>query len=199
MEDIILIGSGGHAKSIIEIIESKNEFRIKGLVIEKNSQNKEILCYEALGNDKDLKDLKNNFNYAFIAIGFIKNTQRKLSIAENLYSLNFKLPKLYSNFAIVSKYAEVGDGTSIGHGAIVNSSTKIGENCIINSKALVEHDVEIGNFSHISTGVIINGGTKIGDNCFIGSGAIIREGLQIPNGSVISAGKRVMGWPIIEN
>ena len=93
MKDIILLGSGGHAKSIIEIIESKNEFRIKGLVIENNSKNKEILGYKVLGSDKDLKHLKNYFNYAFIAIGFIKNNHRKFSIAENLYSLNFKIPK----------------------------------------------------------------------------------------------------------
>ena len=65
------------------------------------------------------------------------------------------------------------------NGVIVNSNVKIGKNCIINSRALIEHDVKIGNNCHISTGSILNGNVEIGDNCFIGSGSILRNGIKI--------------------
>ena len=54
------------------------------------------------------------------------------------------------------------------HHVIVNSNVSIGENCIINNKALLEHDVKIGDNVHISTGCIVNG-SSIGSNTFVGS------------------------------
>ena len=74
------------------------------------------------------------------------------------------------------------------HGSIVNTNVIIGENCIVNSKALIEHDVNIGSNTHISTGAIINGGSCIGENCFIGSGAIVYHEINITDNTIIPAG-----------
>ena len=66
------------------------------------------------------------------------------------------------------------------------------KNCIINSKALVEHDVIIGDHCHIATGAIVNGEVRagneifwqwscykavylIGDKCVIGLGIVIKK------------------------
>jgi len=35
MEDIILIGGGGHCRSVIDVIESENKFLIRGIVDQK--------------------------------------------------------------------------------------------------------------------------------------------------------------------
>jgi len=85
----------------------------------------------------------------------------------------------------------------LGPGEIgfINAGVKIGENCIINSNALVEHDTEIGDFSHISTGALINGGVNIGSHSFIGSGTIIREGIKIPKETILGAGKTILHFP----
>ena len=50
---IIIIGAGGHSKSLINLIASTNEFKILGL-INNSISNKKILDYPILGTDKDL-------------------------------------------------------------------------------------------------------------------------------------------------
>ena len=52
------------------------------------------------------------------------------------------------------------------HNVIINSGTRVGKN-IINTSALLEHDVIVGNNCHISTGSILNGNVKVGnDTCW---------------------------------
>ena len=80
----------------------------------------------------------------------------------------------------------------IMNGVIINSGAKIGQNCIINTRALIEHDVVVGDHSHVSTGVIVNGATRIGSKTFIGSGSIIRNGLIIGDNCLVGMGAVVV-------
>ena len=75
---------------------------------------------------------------------------------------------------------------------IINSGSQIGKNCIINTRALLEHDVVVGDHTHISTGVIINGATRIGRETFIGSGSVIRNGVVIGDNCLIGMGTVVL-------
>ena len=198
MNKILLIGCGGHCKSIIDIIESAEKWKIIGLIGQLKEVGIKNLNYPVIGTDQDLLTLRENCEYSFVAIGKIGLEDKRKSIINNLINLDFLIPSLISKFSTISKYSSIGIGCSIGHGAIINSVAKIGPHCIINSGSIIEHDVNIGEFCHISTGTIINGGVSIGENCFIGSGTIIREGIKIPPNTVISSGKRIMGWPIME-
>ena len=191
-EKIIIIGSGGHAKSVIEVIESVDYWEIIGLIGLKSELNKEVLGYKVLGTDEDLKELRKICKNSFIAIGQIKSSKKRFNIANKLKKLNFELPNIIASSAIVSKHAKIESGTFVGHGPIINASVVVGENSIINSKALLEHDTEIGDFCHISTGALLNGGVKIGEHSFIGSGTIIREGIEIPPKTILRAGKTIL-------
>ena len=65
------------------------------------------------------------------------------------------------------------------HQALVNANAKIGANCIINTKALIEHDVVIENGCHVSTAAVVNGGVCIKKNTFFGSNATSKESVSI--------------------
>ncbi|GAB1465126.1 hypothetical protein MASR2M54_06260 [Aliarcobacter cryaerophilus] len=65
------------------------------------------------------------------------------------------------------------------HHALVNANTKIGKNCIINTKALIEHDAIIEDNCHISTASIINGGVIVKENSFVGSNATSKQYTEI--------------------
>lgn len=196
IQKLILIGCGGHSKSIIDVIESSNEFKIEGLIGLDHELGKTVCGYRVIGTDKNLSNIRNNCSFAFIALGKIGKSENRKRIKIILDNFKFSYPKIKSSGSYISKNAYFGEGTSIGHGVVINAGANIGNHCIINSNSLIEHDVKIGNFTHVSTGALINGNVEIGENSFIGSGAIIRENLKIPNNSIISAGKRVMGWPL---
>lgn len=188
MKTILLVGGGGHCRSIIDVIESHGGYAITGIVQPEKDGLDPVLGYPVIGADDDLPKLTHANQSAIVTVGQIKTFAVRQRLFERLRECHAVMPVIVSPRAYVSSHAFLADGTAIMHGAFVNAGARIGVNGIINSLALIEHDVTIGDHCHISTGARINGGTIIEDGCFIGSGAVLRQGLRIGSGSVIGAG-----------
>ena len=196
MKPILLIGCGGHAKSVIEVIESNSFYQVGGLVGTSNETDKSVLGYPVLGCDDDLPRLRDHFHYAFLAIGQLPSPSRRMELAQSVSNYGFIFPTLIASSAVVSAHATVGEGTVVMHNSVVNAGVIIGKHCILNTSCVVDHDSRVDSYCHISTGTLINGSVSVGRGSFIGSGSMIRECIRIPPESVISASKRVMGWPL---
>tara|TARA_B110000003_G_scaffold273517_1_gene311440 strand:+ start:29 stop:667 length:639 start_codon:yes stop_codon:yes gene_type:complete len=185
---IILIGGGGHCKSCIEVINSKDEFEIIGIVDKEERIGETILGYKIFATDDDIPELRLKYQYALITIGQVKSS----SLREKLFNLakkeGFCLPSIVASTAYLSKSAELGEGTILMHHTMVNSDVKIGVNTIINTKSLIEHDTVIGDFNHISTNSIINGNVTIGNSCMIGSNTVCKNGIVLGNNVIIGLG-----------
>jgi len=188
MDDIILVGAGGHTRSCLDVIELLGQYTIAGLVEKSEKNNSNNLDYPILGTDDDLEDLRQKYSKALITVGQIKSPKIRVKLFHLLDKLNYTLPIIVSPRAYVSKHAQIGEGSIVMHGAIVNANTKIGKNCIINNKALIEHDASIGDHCHIATGAIVNGEVTIGSECFIGSGVITKQCISIGYNCIIGAG-----------
>ncbi len=188
MNEIILIGSGGHASACIDVIEQEGHFRIAGLVEKGNSTAPNNLGYPVIGADYDLETLRKKYTYALVTVGQIKSPETRIKIYKMLKVLEYKLPVIISSSGYISKHTEIGEGAIIMHGVIVNAGSRIGSNCIINNKALIEHDVIIKDHCHIATGSIVNGGAKVGEGTFIGSGVVTKQNITIGKNCVIGAG-----------
>ena len=195
MDEIIIIGSGGHSNSCIDVINEENKYKIAGYVVESNYIEKENLKFPIIGTDDDLPYIRKSFKYAIITIGQIKNSSARVNLYKILNNLDFVLPVIISPNAYISKSASIGPGTIIMHDAMINANVNIGYNCIINSKSLIEHDARIGNNTHISTGAIINGNVVVGNRCFIGSGATLKNGIDVIDKSIIAQGAIVKSKP----
>lgn len=89
--------------------------------------------------------------------------------------------------ATVSDHAEIGTGTAIMAGAIVNARARVSEGCIVNTGAIVEHDVHLGGFAHMSPGAVAAGNARIGARCWIGSNAVVRQGVRIGDDVILGA------------
>jgi len=187
MNEILLMGTGGHARSCMDVIELSESFKIAGL-IGQSEEADNILGYPILGTDDNLSDLREKYKFALIGIGQIKSAKIRIRLFELLNKLGYVLPTIVSPRAHVSKHAKIGDGTIVMHDAVVNANARIGKNCIINNKALVEHDVIIGDHCHIATGAIVNGEVKAGNEIFFGSGVVIKQSISIVDRCVIGAG-----------
>lgn len=185
--DIILLGGGGHCKSCIDVIEQENKYNIIGILDKEELSGSNILGYEIIGTDDDLKKFAKNIYSYLITVGQIKSPQTRIALFNLVKSYKVKLPVIISPNAYVSRSAKIGEGSIIMHHALVNSDAIIGVNCIINSKALVEHDSGIGDHCHIATGSIVNGGVIIGAGSFLGSNVVTRQYISIPDNSIIQA------------
>ena len=188
MDEIILIGAGGHARACIDVIELAGQYKIAGLVEKDESNSERNLGYPIVGTDEDLSNLRKKYQYALITVGQIKSAKTRVQLFNLVKNLEYKLPLIVSPRSHVSRRSKIGDGTIIMHDVIVNINSKIGKNCIINNRSLIEHDAIIGNHCHIATGAIINGEVSVGDKTFIGSGAITKQRISINNNCIIGAG-----------
>ena len=194
MEDIILMGAGGHCKVIIDIIKGNNTYNIVG-ILDPQSKGLSILDIPIIGDDNLLLDLRRKgVSNAFICIGAMGSTSYSVrnELLDKLRRIGFKLPKLIHRNAVVSDFSSIGDGTCVMAGVIVNAGAMIGENCIINTGVIIEHDCIIANNTHISPGTSIAGGVKIGNNGHVGIGSSIIQGINIGNNVVIGAGAAVI-------
>lgn len=185
-KQIILIGGGGHCRSVIDVIEQENIYEIAGIVDKPNRVGEFVLGYEIITSDDKIKELYKIYEYAFVAVGHVTSNEARVRIFKELKEIGFKIPTIISPLAYVSKHAQIGEGTIVMHHALVNANVQIGLNCIINTKSLVEHDSIIENNAHISTSATVNGGVRVKENSFIGSNSTIREAIEV--GGFIKAG-----------
>ena len=183
---LILVGGGGHCKSVIDVAESAC-YTILGILDKPEEVGKQVLDYKVIGTDDDIPQYVDKAEFV-ITVGQIKSSAIRHKIAECIEKAGGKLATIVASDATVSKYATIEEGTVILHKCVVNADAKIGKNCIINTMANIEHEVEIGDFCHMSTGVIVNGMTKIGNDTFIGSGSVLYNCIEVPCNSIIPAG-----------
>lgn len=183
---VAILGSGGHAKSCIEAIERTKNIKIIGLI--DKDKKKKIGKYKVICDDKKIFKIKRITKYLIIGIGSTTNSLKRKKLFYKFKKLGFEFPIVIPKNSIVSKNAEVSEGTVILNNVFINAGAIIGKNCIINNKSLIEHDTEIEDHCHISTGVIINGNCKIGSGTFIGSGSKIVNGAKIKKNSFLKMG-----------
>ncbi|MCU0379384.1 MAG: NeuD/PglB/VioB family sugar acetyltransferase [Bacteroidales bacterium] len=186
-EDIVLIGGGGHCRSVIDVIEEEGRYCIAGVVDLREKIGESVSGYKVIADDDSLERLVNDYHLYHISLGFIRDPGRRIFLFDLVRKFGGKFPVIKSPYAYISKRAELGDGTIVMHNAQINTHVLIGRNCIINSRALIEHDVRVGDNTHISTGVIINGASEIGSRCFIGSGAVVSNDIIINDNAFIKA------------
>ncbi|MEW6528199.1 MAG: NeuD/PglB/VioB family sugar acetyltransferase [Spirochaetota bacterium] len=178
-EKIILIGGGGHCKSVIDVIESIGSFDIFGIVDKREKIGEKVLGYQFIGSDEDLPQIFCEIKKAVLTVGFIKDNSARIKIYKYCKEIGFELPNIISPLAYVSKHAVLGEGNTIMHFAIINTGAKIGNNCIINTKALIEHDAIVEDHCHISTAAVVNGGARIKEGTFFGSNAVSKEYIEV--------------------
>ena len=186
-EKIVLIGGGGHCKSVIDVLEQENKYEIIGVIDTIENIGKKVLDYQIIGCDNDLSEVFKICKNAVISVGHIKSNALRVSLFEKAKKIGFNMPVIISPLAYVSRYSKIGEGSVVFHHALIN--VEVGKNCIINTKALIEHDSIIGDNCHISTASVINGGVIVRENTFFGSNSVSKEYVEI--GGFVRAGELI--------
>lgn len=188
-KNLILIGGGGHCKSVIDVAESAG-YNILGILDMPQDVGKSVLNYKVIGTDADIPQYVDKAEF-IITVGFIKNPSIRMSIYDKVKQAGGKLATIVASTAHVSRYASLGKGTVVMHQAVVNAGVQIGENCIINTFCNIEHDAVIGDQCHISTGTMVNGDCKVGKRVFIGSQSVLANGITVGEDIIVGAGSFV--------
>ena len=189
MTPLILIGGGGHCKSVIEAAESAG-YSILGVLDMPEEVGKKILSTKVIGTDDDIPSYVDQAEFV-ITVGFIKNPTTRIKLYNKVKEAGGKLAIVVASTAYVSKYAEIDEGTVVLHQAFVNAGAKVGKNVILNTATNIEHDAVIGDHCHISTGTMVNGECKVGERCFIGSQSVLANCISVGDDIIVGAGSLV--------
>lgn len=185
MKALVLVGGGGHCKSVIDVAESAG-YNILGILDMPEDVGKKVLDYKVIGTDDDIPQYVDKAEFV-ITVGFIKNPTTRIKLYNKVKEAGGKLATIIAATAHVSKNSTIGEGTVVMHQAFVNAGAHIGANCIINTFCNIEHDAQIGDQCHISTGTMVNGDCKVGDRCFIGSQSVLANSITIDEDIIVGA------------
>ncbi len=200
---ILLIGAGGHCRSVIDSLLSLGSYEEIGLIARRTvdgtekyqaSCSRDILSgYPVLGTDSDLEHLyQEGYKEAFITVGSIGDYSVRKTIYRLLKHIGYTIPNIIDASSAVSSYALLGEGIYVGKKAVINANSKIGNCAIINTAAVIEHECKIGDFVHVAPGSILSGNITIESGTHIGAGCVIRQGLHIGADSMIGMGSIVI-------
>ena len=189
MEDIILLGTGGHAHSVVDSIEGTGKYNIIGFLDTGEMQGKHFRDYQVLDTDDAIKKYYDKgIRNAFITIGFMGHGDIRVRLYKLLKDTGYIIPNIIDDTAVISPNAILEEGIFVGRKAVINTGSSIGKMCIINTGAIVEHDCMVGGFSHIAVGSVLCGGVSVGTQTLIGANATVIQNMKIGNNVIVGAG-----------
>ena len=190
MRRLLLIGGGGHCRSIVDSIISMNLYDEIGIIDNNDSSMSEV---PVIGTDDDIEALyKKGWNEAFISVGSVGDVRIRKKLYEMVKSYGISIATIIDPTAIVANNCEIKEGVYIGKKAVVNTNSLVKECAILNTGSIIEHDCVVGSFSHISPGTTICGNVSIGDETHIGAGTVVIQGISVGSQSIVGAGSVVV-------
>ena len=189
MADVVLLGGGGHARSVLAAL-SLGGVRVRGYLAPSSSDALGDLLH--LGGD-DRMDWLDPADVVLVnGLGTTTSTTARRTLHDAVSARGFTVASVRHPHAFVDPGATLGPAVQVLAGAIVNVGAELHEGALVNSGAIIEHDAVIGAHAHVAPGVVLAGGVRVGDGALIGLGARVLPGITIGSGGVVGAGAVVV-------
>jgi len=186
-DKLIIIGASGHGKVVADIAIKMNKWQSIAFLDDDESI-KTSMGLEVIGKTDDAFTYKDEA-YFFVAIG---NNAVREKVQEKLVDEGLNVVGLVHPSAIIGTDVEIGIGTAVMAGVVINSSTRIGKGCIINTSSSLDHDNVIEDYVHISPGASLAGTVRVGKESWLGIGSVVSNNLNICSGCKVGAGAVVV-------
>jgi UDP-N-acetylbacillosamine N-acetyltransferase len=180
---IIIMGGGGHARSVADVLLYNNPKQNIWFVDPCAKLEEKTFDFSVL------KEFPTNMIDYKLIIGVGNNEARKEIYEKSLLN---QIISVISAKANICRNVQIGLGSFLAHNCHIGPETVIGRNAIINTMAIVEHEVKIGDHSHIAPGTIVSGRSQIGNQVFIGAGSTVIDKISICSNTIIGAGSVVV-------
>lgn len=192
-KNLIIVGSSGHAKVVIDIFEKQNSHNILGLLDDYRKVNEESLEHKVIGGIKNIKEIISKYKPidVFVAVGDNWARQKIVSIITSLFPDVVFASAIHPSSQI-GKGVKIGEGVAVMANVVVNSGSFISDHCFLNTKSSADHDVHMNIFSSLGPNATISGNVTIGEYTAISIGATTKEKLNIGKHSIIGAGALLM-------
>ena len=186
MKRVIVIGAGGHGRSVAEILLTAAGCELVGFVDDAAERLGTVWDRPVLAPVARLAECRVHADAVVVAIG---NNAVREAICARLPAIGFELLTVVHSRAIVSPRAVVGPGCAIMAGAVVGTEARLGTAVIVNSGAVVDHHCTIEDFGHIGTNASMAGGSLLGRAAWMQAGSSLGYGVRVAAGAVLAPGE----------
>ncbi len=189
---IIVLGSGGHAKVVIDILNLMPNIQIIGVTSNSIEKGNSFFGYPVIGNDEEIIKYDPLTHSIAMGLGGYRNNDLRVQAYNYVKNIGFSFINTIHPSAIISKKIKMGEGITIFPGVIINTDVEINNNVIIATGSSIDHETIIQKNTLISAGVTIGAYSIIGEECLIALGSKIISGINIANNTLVGAGAVVV-------
>jgi sugar O-acyltransferase (sialic acid O-acetyltransferase NeuD family) len=188
MKKAVIWGSSGHALVVAHIMRLEGRFEIAGMIDDFNPglHGSEVHGLKVLGGRERLGALQQS-GVTHLVFGF-GDCGARLNLTPLVEQAGFQFASAIHPAAMIADKREIGAGTVVVAGAVINPGAKIGRNCIINTGASVDHECVIGDGAHIGPGARLGGRVAVAEGAWVAMGAIVLDRVRIGAGAIVGAG-----------
>lgn len=194
MKDLVIIGAGGHAREVLDVVDAINEvtptFNVVGFVVESEYYEAGEVLHDVpvVG---DLAWLGSRAQSVSIVVGIGDPATRRRIVART-DALGVRGATLVHPAAVTTRWMDIGEGAILTAGCILTNEIEIGRHAHVNRCCTVGHDTVIGDFATLSPGACVSGSVSIGEGVFVGTGANIVEKTALGEWCRVGAGSTVI-------
>lgn len=191
MKRLLVVGAGGHGRSVAEAVLASSSFELAAFVDDAATGHGRVWGFEVLGPTTELESYRAVADAAVIAIG---NNKVREMLHARVRAAGFELATIIHPRAFVSSHAVLGPGCTIMAGAIVGTEGQLGEGVIVNCGAVVDHHCKVEDFGHLGVNACMAGGSVLGRRAWMQAGSALAYSVRIDMDEVVAA-----GWGVGQN
>lgn len=186
-EFVFVIGSGGHAKVVLDALSCQKSEPEELLVIDEDATRvgTRVLNVPVASWPVHAALAGACFH---VAIGS-GDARRRLHLA--MTEAGGNPLSIAHPHASIAASAAMEAGCFVAARSVVGPDARLAPGVIVNHGAVVDHDCAVGRFSHIAPNATLGGGVTIGASVLVGAGATVLPGISIGDGAIIGAGATI--------
>jgi sugar O-acyltransferase (sialic acid O-acetyltransferase NeuD family) len=183
MHDLLILGAGGHGRTLYETARLLGYRDI--VFLDDNASHIHDTNKLIIGKISELHLHIEKANHVAIGIG---NNKVREQLYQHIISLGINPVTLIHPFAFISPSASIAEGSVVLAGAVIGANARLGAGTIVNSHSTVDHDSSLSDFAHLGVGVHLAGGAVIGKSAFLQAGTVGGYNAIVDDYSVCPAG-----------
>lgn len=186
---VLVIGAGGHARAVTDVIISEAKYTIAGLIDSFQPLHKICFGHEVIGSEQDLPKICRTLNVWRCVVAIGDNFQRQAMTERILLACpDIQCITTVHPAAVLGTDVSLGAGTVVMPGAIIVAGSTVGEGCLLNTSSSLDHDSRLEPFSSLGPGSVTGGNLNLGARSSVGVGATIIHGITVGEDTVVGAG-----------
>jgi sugar O-acyltransferase (sialic acid O-acetyltransferase NeuD family) len=194
MQHLLILGTGGSAHDVLDIVEAINRVRptweVAGFLADDRPPGAQHLGYPVVG---PVREADRHPGHWFVnAIGSDRSYRCRPDVLAGVGVADHQFAVLIHPAAEVSSRAALGPGTYVCAQAVVAGGVTVGRHVTLGPGCIVGHDAVIDDYAILAPGAVISGAVRVGRCCYVGARAVVRQRLTVGEGALAGMGAVVI-------